>query len=347
MACTSSSSETPNDTANDDGGTAPTQGPGAGDGGNAGTGAPLAEPLSATTFAYVRHVANDHDELVAHDLATGTERTITDLRDGDTYHDIAGFSISPDRRSVVLATSYGAEQADLFTVARRVFKLGVDGKGFVRLTPTFKNNGGGSPSYFIDVRDPVFSKDGSTVYYTFGESNRGFGGTRTWSVSAAGGSLPSLIDSNATCSDVGQASVGANGALLLVQSTCQNEADEGFFAYPATGEPVKVFGTEGSNTVSPVGWAPDGSGFLLALSDRNSVGSLHFYSGATQTAPMIVQGTRDVAFVRGAAMLADGKIVYCVRSGTGAEDLHVVDASATPPTDTPLTTDGKSCDPRY
>lgn len=347
MACTSSSSETPNDVASDDGGTDPTQGPGAGDGGDAGTNAPLAEPLSATTFAYVRHVANDHDELVAHDLATGAERTITDLREGDTYHDIAGFSISPDRRSVVLATSYGAEQADLFTVARRVFKLGVDGKGFVRLTPTFKNNGGGSPSYFIDVRDPVFSKDGATVYYTFGESNRGFGGTRTWSVSAAGGSLPSLIDSNASCSDIGQASVGANGALLLVQSTCQNEADEGFFAYPATGEPVKVHGTGSSNTVSPVGWAPDGSGFLVALSDQNSVGSLHFFTGETQNMQLLVPGTRDVSFVRGAAMTADGKIVYCVRAGNGATDLRLLDGTVTPATDTALTTDGKSCDPRY
>lgn len=347
VACTSSSSSSETPGTGNDAGSDPSTDPGASDSGDAGTTAPAAEPLSATTFAYVRRVANDHDELVAHDLATGSERTITDLREGETYSSVAGFSISPDRRSIAVATSYGAEAADLFAVARRVFKLGVDGKGFVRLTPPFKNNGGGSPSYFIDVRDPVFSKDGATVFYTFGESNRGFGGTRTWSVSAAGGSLPALVESSFACSDIGQASVGANGGLVLVHSTCQNAADEGFFAYPATGAPAKVFGPENATVVSPVSWAPDGSGFLVALRNVNGVGSLHFFDGETGTAPMLVQGTRNVAYVRSATMLADGKIVYCVQSGTGATDLRLLDGTVTPPTDTALTTDGKSCDPRY
>lgn len=340
-------SDTPNG-GDRDAGADPGTSPGASDAGDAGPIAPLAEPLSATTFAYVRHVGNDHDELVAHDLATGAERTITDLREGETFSSVAGFSISPDRRSIAVATSYGAEAADLFAVARRVFKLGVDGQNFVRLTPPFKNNGGGSASYFIDVRDPVFSKDGGTVHYTFGESNRGFGGTRTWSVSAAGGSLPTLIDSSFACSDIGQASVAPDdGTLMLDHSTCQNDDDEGLFAYPAGGAPVKVLGFGGGNSVTPVGWAPDGSGFLVAVSDVNSVGSLHLYDAATQVATPIVQGTRDVAFVRGAAMMADGKIVYCVRNGAGATDLHLIDTTVTPATDTPLTTDGKSCDPRY
>ena len=50
---------------------------------------------------------------------------------------------------------------------------------------------------------------------------------------------------------------------------------------------------------------------------------------------------------RGAAMTADGKIVYCVRAGNGATDLRLLDGTVTPATDTALTTDGKSCDPRY
>ncbi len=65
---------------------------------DSGTSTPIVLPLPATTFLFARHDGTGHDQLVAHDPATGAERVVTTLKDAaGKGSDLAGFAISRSR----------------------------------------------------------------------------------------------------------------------------------------------------------------------------------------------------------------------------------------------------------
>jgi hypothetical protein len=152
----------------------------------------------------------------------------------------------------------------------------------------------------------------------------------------------------------------ATGDVVLIHSVCVNSSDVGIFSYPkAGGAPTQLVAQAyGVGFVRPsleaVSWIVDGSGFIFpgltdvqANSTTNTVRALFAYSVAKNAFSAIVlpQAGESVAY---AAISKDAQtIVYCVRHADSTKDLRLVDLTATPATDTPLTTDGKSCSPKF
>jgi hypothetical protein len=315
----------------------------------------------------VRSDTAKQDSLIARDLAAGTERVVTDLRgDGSQGWQIGGYDLSPDRTRIVLASLYGPTQADNDTklATNRLWSLATDGTDFRRLTPVFDNTGAGKTNFTIEVLAPAFSLDGASVLYDFGnywfQGTALEGGTAPWSVSAAGNGVPKLFPTQASCS-IANASVNpATGDVVLIHSVCVNSGDTGIFSYPkAGGAPTKLV-AEGYGvgyvrpSLQPVSWLVDGSAFLfVGLTDvpRNgttaTARALFAYDVSKGTFSTIV--VPEVGeYVQNAAISKDGQtIVYCVKHADSTRDLHVIDLAPSTPTDTPLTTDGKSCSPKF
>lgn len=305
------------------------------------------EPLPPTTFLYRKAITNDVHHLIAYDIATGAERTVTDLRgDGSEGWEIAGFAVSPDRTKIAIASLYGpTSQDNLYgNSARRIWTLNTDGTGFLRLTPVFKTLG-----KRVDVRTPTFSADGKTVYYGYGEASaNGSGVTRTWSVAADGSSLPDLLDIPASCSTGSVPSVDpATGKVMIIQETCASSTDEGFFFFTADNqatEPVLAFG-DLDTRFDQARWTPDGSLFVFAARQSN-VASLYAYVPAQKKLAIIVQGTDALAVEAGAVSPDGNYVVYCATEG-GGTNIHVLDLTKEPAVDTPVTKDGISCHPAF
>lgn len=306
--------------------------------------------LPAGTFLYTRSVANDKDHLIARDLATGAERVVTDLKgDGSEGWSINGFSLSSDRKRIVLASLYGPTTADTSTLlaTQRIWMLDTEGKSFARLTPVFKNSNPGTPGFRIDVRNPVFSRDGSTVYYQYGEQVIGSsaGITRAWAVSTDGSAVPDLLETSAACSIASVVSVDpSSGKVMIEQDLCQQTADQAFVFFTADKQPpetVYSFGSTLNVNPSPPRWAVDGSFFLFTTTD-----GLYALDMARKQ-PLKITSPAGGARVENGAVAPDGSaIVYCVRDGASS-NLHVIDLTKSPAEDRPLTTDGRSCNPVF
>ncbi|MBS2015889.1 MAG: PD40 domain-containing protein [Deltaproteobacteria bacterium] len=310
--------------------------------------------IPAGTFLYTRRVKSDVHHLVARDLATGSERVVTDLTsDGSKGWSIDGFAISPDRTQIVMASLYGPTKEDNDTqlATNRIWLLDTEGKSWQRLTPVFKNTNLGTPGFRIDVRSPVFSKDGATVYYQYGEMVIGkSGASRTWAVPTDGSKLPDLLDTPASCSAASPPSINpATGDVVLAQDFCQDKADAGLVIFKADGQkPEMLVQGEGFGT-STVRWAADGSLFLYTF-QTGGLASLNAYVLEKKQSVPLVQPPSG-ASIDGATLSPDGNfIVYCLRQGAfvdGTRNLHLMDLSKEPVTDTVITNDGVSCDPIF
>lgn len=302
------------------------------------------------TFLFTRRVSADAQHLVARDLATGAERVVTDLTsDGSKGWDINGFALSPDRTQVVLASIYGPTEEDNRTMlaTQRIWLLDTEGKSFTRLTPVFKNSSPGTAGFRIDVRSPVFSKDGKTVYYQYGEQVIGkSGGSRTWAVSTDGSKVPDLLETPATCGSASPPTVNpATGDVLLAQGFCQNAADQGLVIFKADGQAPQMFVAGEDFPTSPVRWAADGSLFLYASGFPGSR-SLSAYIVDQKKTVALVQPPSGSDVLSGALSRDGNAIVYCMRTGD-AYDLRILDLSKDPVEDRAITTDGRSCDPVF
>ena len=356
FACTSASNAASGDDDDDDAnaGTETGSSSGATTGGSSGGSGSTssAAALSATTFVFTRDVGDDDQHLIAMDYATGDERVITTLEE-DTVSgwNIDGASVSPDRTHVAIASHYGATTADLLATANIIWTLDVDGADFVRLTPPVKSEHAGDSRWQIDIRDPRYSPDGTQVAYDHGEGGGGGGYVAPWSISTAGGALPSLIDlprSEHCSTTIGAAFQPSTGDLLVRHSVCQNETDEGYFLYPkAGGDPTYLIDAAGVTYDGKPSFSHDGAAFVYqARLDSTQIQSLFIYSIAQKKVVELVPGAsgRDVL----AASFApdDTHLVYCVREN-GATNLHVLDLTSDPLGDRVLTTDGKSCDPVF
>lgn len=314
---------------------------------------------------YVYHQTPDNDLLVAHELETGDEVVITDLKgDGSSGWPIEGFALSPDRRRIALASLYDPTAEDVATglATRAIWTLALEGSDFQRLTPTFPNDSQGRQGFQYSVDYPAWTADGSQVVYNFGtywwEGTNLEGGTFPWIVDADGGSLPTTFTTSAPCTVIHPARNPVTGDFLFIHSVCvpgQGSGD-GLYLYPATGSssPQQLVASthvEGGVDVflRTAAWLPDGSAFLFmgGTAETNWRAGLLLYD-LQDGAVYSLAAPPENASVYGATVNADAtKIVYCVRDDDGKEDLRVIDLSAASPTDTALTTDGKSCDPSF
>jgi Tol biopolymer transport system component len=324
--------------------------------------------LPTSTFLYVKAQTADHDLLVARDLASGEERIVTDLTgDGSDGWEIWGASISPDRKRIAIASLFGPTKADNDTglATRRIWTLNADGSDFERLTPVFPNTGAGRHLFSIEVDRPAFTEDGSAVIYNFGnywyEGTTLKGGSLPWSISTAGGGLPMAFDTISTCSVLHPAVNPATGDVLFIHSVCIRSADQGLFLYPKGGGTAPTMLVQAGNgageidpSLTPPSWLPDGSGFVFVGTtsvDRNGttevVPALFLYDmTANKVAPLVISEPNE--YVQAAAIAPDASaIVYCLRHGSDAQDLHLIDLTTDPATDSPMTTDGKSCYPTF
>jgi hypothetical protein len=364
-ACTnssgSSSGGSSGTSSGDDGGSGDGAG-GSSSGGGADGGAAGALPLS--TFLYVSKVDATHDILMAVDATTGEARTVTDLRgDGSDGWQIEGYALSPDRTRIVMASLYGPTKEDNDTklATSRIWTLASDGSDFRRLTPVFENTSGGRSGFAIEIRDPMFSKDGSDVFFNYGEywyeSTTLKGASGIWHVGTGGGALPELFKAPSPCSLLDPSVDPKTGKITITHSVCiPGQGVDGIYLYAAdgSGEPELLFGDQGTTSVvlETPRWVADGSGFVFIATTEvpvndttRNVRGLYVFDMSTRKASAIVQPEDQDAQVIDATIAPDASaIVYCLQQGD-ATDLHAIDLSVDPPTDTAITNDGKSCHP--
>jgi len=329
-------------------------------------GASTAGALPAGTFLYVKAITADSDALIARDFATGKERVVTDLRgDGSDGWEIWGHAISPDRKRIAVASLYGPTKADTDTkiATRNISTFDSEGGDFQRLTPVFPNTGAGRTNFSIDVQGPVFSADGGSIIYDFGnwwyEGTTLNGGSLPWLVSTQG-DVPESFPTISSCSVIEPSVNPATGDVLFVHSVCINAADEGIFLYPSAGgtEPVKLidrgYGAgEVDPSLEPASWVGDGSGFIFVAdmqvtrgADTDTASSLLAFDMATGDIGVLIIPEPNTS-VRNAAIAPDGSgIVYCLYHDD-VYDLHAIDLTLDPPEDAAITDDGKSCSPVF
>lgn len=362
-------SSDPASSGNDGSSSGGTGGPGDGNGDGSGeTGDGSALPDGTLLYQRTERSGNDvHDSIIARDLATGTESVVTDLTgDGSSGWEIWGYSLSPDRRRIALASLYGPTKEDNATglATRAIWTLATDGTDFRRLTPTFPNDSGGRQSFTHDVGDPEWTADGSQVLFGFGtywwEGGELQGGSFPWTISAAGGEYPASFPTPTSCGQVVHPSRNpVTGEFLFLDQICipgQGDGD-GLYLYPPDGStsPKKIITSarvDGNVDVflAKPAWFPDGSGFLFigGVTETNWSPSLLAYDIKADKISLVVAAPRG-AIVNSVAVAPDAsKIVYCVRQNEGtATDLHLIDLTAASPTDAAITTDGKSCAPSF
>jgi hypothetical protein len=324
----------------------------------------LGPALPPGTLLYVRAETRDRDVLVARTLATGAERVVTDLTgDGSSGWNIRGYSLSPDRRRVALASLYGPTAEDNATglATRRIWTLDTDGTDFRRLTPIFPDTSGGRSSYSLEISDPIWARDGTAVLFDLGEywyeGTTLSGGTAPWIVEASGSSPPSSVPTPFGCSIILTGLNPATGEILLNHSVCvPGQGSRGLYLYPPGGGSSPTLLVESSHVsggidiyLEQASWLADGSGFLFLGGTETTdwTPSILAYDMTARSASLLLppppgSSMRSVTISPDASM-----IVYCLADAEGRTDLHAVDLIASPPTDTAITHDGQSCHPSF
>jgi hypothetical protein len=320
-----------------------------GSGGAAGT-VGSAKSLSPTVFVFERKVASDRDHLVAMDYMSGEQRVITTLAEGSVAGwSLNGVTVSPDRTRIVIASMYGATAADNATglATNRLWNLDTEGKDFRRLTPVFPNTHPGQLGWHIDVRDPAYSPDGQFVVFDYGEGDSAGGYVAPWVVAADGNSLPSLFETNLDCSVNNNAAFNpVTGDLLLEHAVCIGAGKVGFYSYPSGGgAPDYLVNDQGMSLSSePPAFSADGSVFVYSgTTYSDNIMSLYAYIVSERRVVTLIPGGVGIDILNATFSPDNTHMVYCVKQGD-AYDLRLVDFGVDPPTDSPLTNDGISCD---
>lgn len=322
--------------------------------------------LSAGTLLYIRARSSDSDVLVARTLATGEEHAITDLTgDGSSGWNISGYSLSPDRRRIALTSLYAPTSEDTATglATRAVWTLDTDGTDFLRLTPTFPNDSGGRSNYSISVDGPVWTSDGAFVLYTVGtywwEGTTLEGGATPWIVAASGSSYPTTWPTSFGCTVIHASRNPATGDMLLIHSVCVPSvgSGDGLYLYPADGgtSPTQLLAASRAAdgidvSLETPSWLADGSGFVF-IGESSATDwrpAIFAYDMGSRAASLVFAPPADSVMGNAAIAPDASSIVYCLQNTTaGSRDLHLIDLSTSPPTDTALTHDGMSCSPSF
>jgi Tol biopolymer transport system component len=363
-ACTSTTTSNGSSSGTSGGSSGGASGGAPGSSGTPGGGAALPE----TSFLYVSALTPDHDALVAWDVKTNAKTVVTDLTgDGSSGWEIAGYALSPDRTRIAIASLYEPVKADndIGYAGRRIHTLNTDGSNFTRLTPPWTTQAAGRSTFTVEVRNPSFSKDGQEIFFDYGEywyeGTTLKGASSVWAVPAAGGALPTYVWDLPGCSMTDPSPDPATGKILVQQSVCTSSQNTGIWLYTRDGSspPEKLVGNaQVDPSLEQASWAKDGSGFVfVGVAQRTVGGATRQVRGAfaydvakKQIVDLVIPTAADDA-VRDVALAPDASaLVYCLQTGSGSTqklDLHLVDLGASPPTDTAITNDGKSCHPRW
>lgn len=331
-------------------------GSGASGGGSGATGgAAPGSALPTSAFLYVSSKAKGQDVLMAYDTKSKKTAVVTDLTgDGSSGWPIDGVALSPDRTRVAVATLYRPTKADNDTgiATNRIWTFALDGSAEKRLTPVFPNTGAGKSNFTIDVRAPVFSRDGAQVLFDYGEywyeGTTLKGATSPFWVSAQG-SVPVELPVAKSCLQVtNPAIVPTTGEIVAIHSICLDNASAGIWLYPAAGgdSPKQLVS---ASVTSPYLGTPsiifDGSGFLFIGTPAGGNNTLYLYDFASATITPIIAPKAPNTGVSWATVNPDATaVVYVLRQDT-SYDLHLIDLTVKPATDTALTTDGISKSP--
>jgi len=297
---------------------------------------------------------------MAFDGATGQAHAVTDLRsDGSKGWTIDGYALSPDRSRIAVASLYGPTKEDVAThlAANRIWTFAIDGTDFRRVTPVLTNTAQGRSQFAVEIRDPVFSKDGATVFYSYGEfwyeGTKLQGASGIWSAAAAGGGVPSLFKAPNPCSLVDASVDPSTGKVAVSHSVCiPGQAQDGIYLHAANGSgaPEMLVGSDASLDVMLVTprWVPDGSGFVFVattpVNGKVVRGLFVFDMASRKASPIVLPEGADAAVLDGTIAPDASGIVYCLQEGD-AKNLHFIDLSVAQPTDAAITKDGTSCHP--
>lgn len=331
------------------------------DGGTEGEG-PVLPP---GTLLYLRGDGADSDVIVAHDLASGNERVVTDLtEDGSSGWEIWGIALSPDRRRIAFASLFSPTSEDTATglATRAIWTVATDGTRFRRLTPTVPNDAGGRSSFSHPVGQSEWTADGEWVVYDFGtywwENGQLQGATFPSVVSSEGGA-PGFPTTVTDCAVIYPSRNPVTGEFLFLHSACipGQDVGNGIFLYPETGTttPTQLVASahvDGSIDVSlakPV-WFSDGSGFLFIgrVAATEWASSLFSYDAESGDVSLLITAPEGTG-IESVALSPDATtVVYTLYTvDTNTRDLRRIDLTADPVTDTALTTDGISRDPLF
>jgi Tol biopolymer transport system component len=312
--------------------------------------------LPASTFLYVSKLSADQDVLMAFDRPSGQSRVVTDLRgDGSNGWSIAGVSLSPDRTRIAVATLYGPTKADVDTklATRSIWTFATDGSDFRRLTPVFPNTGAGKSKFAIEVGDPSFSKDGTSVFYAYGEywyeGTTLEGASAIWNIAAAGGGTPALIQAPSPCSLVAPSVDPSSGNVAVIHSVCIPDQGQknGIYLHSADGSGVPQLLVASTNEMDialvPPRWIASGQGFSF-IAAGTTRGLYAFDMTEQKATPLVIPQEADTRVIDAAPAPDLNAIVYCLQKGE-ATNLHLIDLTTDPASDTEITNDGKSCHP--
>jgi hypothetical protein len=312
--------------------------------------------LPASTFLYVSKLSADQDVLMAFDRPSGQSRVVTDLRgDGSNGWSIAGVSLSPDRTRIAVATLYGPTKADVDTklATRSIWTFATDGSDFRRLTPVFPNTGAGKSKFAIEVRNPSFSKDGASVFYSYGEfwweGTTLEGASAIWNITAAGGGAPALFEAPSPCSLVAPSVDPSTGDVAVIHSVCvpnQGQQD-GIYLHALNGSGLPKLlvasTTDMDIALEPPRWVASGEGFTF-IAASTTRGLYAFDMTEKKVTPLVIPQEPDTRVIDAAPAPDLNAIVYCLQKGD-ATNLHLIDLTTDPASDTEMTNDGKSCHP--
>ena len=208
----------------------------------------------------------------------------------------------------------------------------------------------------LDIRNPIFTPDGSRVYFQRYEEDLGdvssiYGAT--WSLASDGSGVPDLFETPLDSACGGQAEPvfdPATGDLVLEHSVCIDTSNEGFYLYGVDGtQKQKLVDTTSLTTWERGGGVHDCKDFLCsAFPQGGAAGAIYLVDPAgAQMAPLVV-GSAGTIPTWPTLSPDDSHLVYCLRNtSTNAADLHVVDLTTTDLADTALTADGASCAPAF
>lgn len=348
------------------GGSSGTGGGEAASGGGGGSGGGAGDvQLSVDTVLFLRRAQPGRDVLMAHTLSTGREWVVTDLTgDGSQGASIDGYALSAGRREIVLASRYGATPEDAATglATNAIWRLSADGTDFKRLTPTFPNTGAGRDQFSIWVGNPTWDAFSMQVVFEYGEwwreGSAQKGRVVPHRVLAIPGQTPAALPSAPGCSARYPGLDPMLGGYAFIHTGCEPGAGpDGVFLYPPDGSAAPTMAVEsahviGSVEVAPVrpAFYPDGESvfFVGGVAQTEWRPALLLYDVSKKTVGVLLAPPEGAA-VDGVAVSRDARyLVFALRDTADSHsDLRVVDLTAEPLTDAPLTQDGQSYAPVF
>lgn len=310
------------------------------------------EPLSASTFLYIKYPGNDGvGHVYAYDWNTKKSRLITDL-DGKTK--TPSISVSPDRKWFALRAYFRPNDTDLKQgiLVPSLWVISVDGKLFRRVTePILNSNTSGASctvdsqcastgwcnvsigkcslrNFSIGLETPRWSRDGKTLWTVqsqyWSQGTKVTGGGVLASVPVSGGVLKTY-NTNSGCAQVSNISLHPKEDKLVAIHTSCTSGKPGLHIYdiPPTTPTQLFFQADVSVALGTTVFFPDGAGVLFLANsswdtnndkkpDLNGIGIAAFDLGKKQLAAILPPLQTHLSYTD-MTLSPDGKqIIMCI-----------------------------------